>query len=406
MNLRRALLITILSCSAGGVLSAQERFYIGAAAGVFMNVPTDFETRQIKRRIYGGSLGGTKLTYYNYAFQQYDYTGSIAPQASLLAGYGIRSFGFQLGLDFLINIYENFVMVHPSTGVTEVFVSYGYSALHIPVSARYYFVNTEKFRLGISLGAYLSVPLTPITREHSGDNIFNLSDPADAPDTFDTNGYKKGLGANSKKITQDTGAGGHIGISGEAAIGRGAFTFDLGYKREFFNSINYSLLLGTDSNGMINPGGTASVQDNERKVTILSGIFLSLGYKYYIRSSSRPPDTAFSGNGAQTSDRSAEYAESEKRQTRVTVPSSRAFFGTRYYMIVAGNAEGPLSYSNLQNLAFKGILNGSTLIWRKGLKNWAAAEEFEELLPLFGKNAETRFIENPADTVGVESYTP
>ena len=56
---------------------------------------------------------------------------------------------------------------------------------------------------------------------------------------------------------------------------------------------------------------------------------------------------------------------------------------TRYYMIVGGQTEGPLTVGDLRGLADRGLIDKDSYLWKKGLSDWAKADTFEELSVLF-----------------------
>lgn len=54
-----------------------------------------------------------------------------------------------------------------------------------------------------------------------------------------------------------------------------------------------------------------------------------------------------------------------------------------YHVAVGGNSVGPLNYEGLMELVTKGNLTADTLVWKKGMKEWANAKDVEELTLLF-----------------------
>lgn len=56
---------------------------------------------------------------------------------------------------------------------------------------------------------------------------------------------------------------------------------------------------------------------------------------------------------------------------------------SQYYIAVNGQQSGPFTIPQLQQLVQQGQINASTLAWKQGMAQWAAAGTVDELAQLF-----------------------
>ncbi|MDR2481302.1 MAG: DUF4339 domain-containing protein [Spirochaetaceae bacterium] len=317
---------------------SQDYFFFGANAGAFASVPTDWDAKAFFHNVYNPGPLNPDQNYRNFMYEQYDYF-CIAPALSLLFGYSTKYFSIQSGIEGFFNINENFLIKKTiSQKDPTATVSYIYSSLHIPLQFDLYFLHFSKLKIGISLGPYFSIPLGDINKEWSGDYIFQPQSP------------------KTTSVAQTLSSGAKIGLLSELSAGKNAFTFEIGYMHELFNGED-SLFL----NAMTSSNGKANIAAPEQKITVLSGVQITIGYKFRIELNSDS-----SGN----------------------IKSSDISVGAaKYYMIVGGQVEGPLTINDLVSLIDKNLLNKDSMLWKKGMTNWAEAFTFKELAPLLPENS-------------------
>ena len=79
------------------------------------------------------------------------------------------------------------------------------------------------------------------------------------------------------------------------------------------------------------------------------------------------------------SDRALKKEEKDAEQVPPPIPS------VNYHVAVGNNAEGPFDLAGLKELFDQGKLTPESLVWKKGMEDWAAAGTIEELIPLFDR---------------------
>jgi hypothetical protein len=343
----------LIACCLPAKLYAQQRLFFGLSAGAALNLPSDWETSAIKRWVYSGNVSNVdsgSQSYYSFVYEQYDYS-ALSPSFAFSFGYASPHFSLRTGFDLFVNYNENFLLRRSLSSAASAIVTYKYTSLHLPFMFDYYPIAKEKFKLGFQLGAYVSFPLGDVEKHVNGRDIFDTSYTPPSQDIA----YRQPPMVNATKlIAQDMTGGVQFGIiAGLQIAGRGEVVLDIAYKRELFNGVNSML-----GSVVTSASGSATIDDAERKLMIMSGIRLLLGYRFSLNLKGRAGGGAGGGAEALTSN------------------------SIRYYVMVAGRAEGPLGINDLARLAENGLINAGTLLWKKGMTNWSAAESFEELGPI------------------------
>jgi hypothetical protein len=324
--------------------SAQTHFYFGANAGAMLGI-LDWDTSAIAKYI------SSIPSYHNYAYEQAEF--SISPLGGIIMGYSTRRFAFETGAELLLNVQEATGLKKTVADAAYAAVArYTYSSIIVPLIMRINFAAKPSFRFGMSLGPYFSFPLGEIERTLEGAKIFK------APDALP--------GAVSY-LTQPVFVGARFGLHTEFNAGKkGAIMINVDFHRELTSGVRASMLLDS----MLSPNGMASISNREEKISILNGMRVALGYKYRIQLSGA---AAHAGAGAEEGVDAAAQAEMREALKNPT----------RYYMIVGGQTEGPLTVSDLRGLAERGLIDKDSYLWKKGLADWAKADTFEELSILF-----------------------
>ncbi|MDR2468003.1 MAG: DUF4339 domain-containing protein [Spirochaetaceae bacterium] len=319
------------------MLSAQSYFFFGATAGAFASLPTDWNSKAL-------ATYARNSAYYNFIYEQYEY-GAIAPSGALIFGYQTKRFALQTGVELFYNVNENFMIRQKITQVNaDAFINYYYTMLNIPLAMNFYLASGPRFKLSFLIGPYFGIPVSDVQFNFDGYiDIFHDDSIDNTRKTY------------TSLLPQDFSSGLRFGLQSEITLGKGALTIELGYQREFFSGEG-SMLLGA----IFSENGSAAIENDLRKITVLSGVRITLGYKYKIMLSGAP-----SGGGEKGSGYSGDISNT-----------------SRYYMIVAGHVEGPLSLDDLKTLADKGALDAETKIWKKGLTDWVKADTFTEITPL------------------------
>ena len=60
-----------------------------------------------------------------------------------------------------------------------------------------------------------------------------------------------------------------------------------------------------------------------------------------------------------------------------------------YHVAIDGNSVGPLNYDELVDLARQNKLTKDSLVWKKGMKEWAKVKDIDELSPIFEDDTDT-----------------
>lgn len=337
-------LIVLFSLGSGASLFAQQVLYFGLSGGVALPV-IDFSKDAVfyYESVNKFPLGDLKVNFN----PQADFAPSI--NTSLYLGFEANKyFGVRLGADFYFNVTEqaliDFYSTDKSVEVNST-ISYQYNLVNIPLLSQLYFINGNVFRLGIEAGPFFGFPLGQINRTVEG------------AVKGDTSGTTPVAITNPQAASLDGRlmVGIQIGLLSEFKIGRGAFTFNIDFMRNLYNSISPVM-----PDVMFDPEATIAIpgEVTEEKITIFQGIKISIGYKFNFQ---------LSGPPAQASNE------------ELTVSDNNI----NYYIVVGTQAEGPLKISDMRNLHRRGILKADTLLWKTGADNWTQAADLPEFAPLF-----------------------
>jgi hypothetical protein len=343
-------LIIIAFSFENAALNAQSWFSLGLQGGIYGSLPQDFDKSAIARYVFNGNTVVEDKRYHIFTYEQYGYfinekdEFAVSPVAAITIGYESKRFAFLTGAELIYNINENFALFD-TKGKCITVAGYTYSVINVPLNINLYFISKPKFKMGVSLGAFISFPLGDVLKSlpalggATPVDIFNLNPPQPQR-------YHKSYDEYLKNYIN---AGIRGGLTFEFPVGRhGAVSLDIQYLRALTSGTS-SMMIGEYITG------DNAVEDTERKITIMGGPRITVGYKF-----------KFELKGSSGADGGGASLETN-----------------RYFIVVDEQTEGPLSLAEMRSLIEKKVISSETMLWKKGLTNWVKASTFTELNDFF-----------------------